>query len=206
MTGEAVVHPGLVGLRDDPQITVVGIDPGLVHTGLVRFHIDPLARRYIVDYAIAEGRADQTGPDIASVAYWWDQKPADHTYVEAYKPRSAFVTDAEMGRIVNELRVAFPKGRTILNTGSKQVIRRPLMELLDVWKFELRSNHQDLRAAARIGLYGMLKNPEQNEVLYTFVTEQLDGTHWDKEIINGGYTKDTVVQLGRPQRDARENS
>jgi hypothetical protein len=52
------------------------------------------------------------------------------------------------------------------------------MELLGVWKFHTVTNHQDLRSAARIALYGMVKSETLNKVLYSVVDDHLVGRAW----------------------------
>lgn len=166
------------------MIRVVGVDPGLVHTGAVRFNFDPEGKRYALDFQVFEGGPDGEGPDIPQFLIWWDMYEATHTFVEAYKPRSTYKTDADMGRIVNDLVRATNSKKGLLNTGVKRVVRKPLMELLGAWTFSQRTHHQDLRSAARIGLYGMLKDPELNQVLYDYVTDHLAGNPWGK--LKGG--------------------
>lgn len=53
------------------------------------------------------------------------------------------------------------------------------MNLLGVWKFSTVTHHQDLRSAARIALFGMLKNEETNRLLADVVADHLKGSDWD---------------------------
>jgi hypothetical protein len=66
----------------------------------------------------------------------------------------------------------------VRNTGVKQVVPQELMQLLKVWTFSTATNHDDLRAAARIGLYGMAKVPALNHILADVVRALLDGDPW----------------------------
>jgi hypothetical protein len=70
------------------------------------------------------------------------------------------------------------RGTVLLNTGVKKTIKRPLMELLGCWAFTTTTHHQDLRSAARIALYGMVKNDTLNQVLYSVVRDHLEGRTW----------------------------
>ena len=50
--------------------------------------------------------------------------------------------------------------------------------MLKVWTFSTPTNHDDLRAAARIGLYGMAKDVHLNKILAYVVRSLLDGDPW----------------------------
>lgn len=167
---------------------IIGVDPGLVHTGIVGIEIDDIAQTWFVwahlitgerielpsgkwelnvDAIVAEA-ADVIGTKVQERDVW----------IEAYRPRSHFDSDATMGRLVNELKRAIPGSRTLDNTGVKKVVKPALMRLLNVWTFTTKSHHQDLRSAARIGLYGALKDEQLNELLAALVKGVLDREGW----------------------------
>lgn len=153
-----------------PQVThVVGVDPGLVHTGVVRFVFDHDDRSVTVqDTAIA-------GPDVAATKAWAGS--AEKIFVEAYRPRSHFDTDQAMVQAVADMRRAL--GATVVsNTGVKQIVRRPLLELLGAWSFATVTHHQDLRSAARIAVFGMLKDEYFNLVVSQVVLDHVAGRSW----------------------------
>lgn len=157
------------------ELTVIGIDPGLIDTGCVRMMFDPQAKTYARDYKVVTDALSEVRP----IADWYDIQPG-HTFIEAYRPRSAFQTDARMGTLVNDIHRALPGSVKLLNQGVVQVIKQPLMEALNVWKFPRKTHHQDLRSAARIGLFGMVKDKEMNRVLYDFITDYLNGNPWEE--------------------------
>ena len=65
------------------------------------------------------------------------------------------------------------------NTGVVKTIRPNLLKLLNLWDFQQKTHHQDLRSAARIMLLGMLKDPEINETMYHIVNDiQLNTSMW----------------------------
>lgn len=155
------------------MVVIIGIDPGLVHTGVVAIELDDLRRSWHVEPHVVAGLDVDEVKDIVTS---YDAK--DYVFIEAYRPRSHYGTDARMGKGVADMKAAI-KGSTALdNTGVKQVVGQPLMEMLGVWKFSQTTHHQDLRSAARIGLYGALKVPYLNQILTEFVTDQLDGRAW----------------------------
>lgn len=152
------------------MITLVGIDPGIVHTGVVDLQINQAAKVWLVRSRVVAGL--KTEDVKAAVA---DIKP-DRVFIEAYRPRSNFDTDSRMGEAINIWKHSLPNSSTVLNTGVKKVIGSDVMKLLGMWRFALPTHHQDLRSAARILLYGAYKDEDLNAVLYEIVTDQLSDT------------------------------
>lgn len=160
---------------------VVGVDPGLVHTGCVSLAFIPNLREINVEHeAIA-------GPDAAAVnlfpANAWGALRHNISYVkpsifiEGYRPRSSFNTDKRMVEAVASIRKT-TMGKVLDNTGVKKVVKQPLMELLGCWKFGTVTHHQDLRSAARIALLGMLRDEEMNRLIADVVRDHLNGRTW----------------------------
>lgn len=152
---------------------VVGVDPGLVHTGVVRLMFSPGLKRVEVQHAAI------AGPDVAAVRRFAHSEPMPRVFIEKYQPRSHLSTDARMTVAVAEMKAAMPGSEVLLNTGVKKVVRKPLMEMLKCWSFPTTTHHQDLRSAARIALYGMLKDEEMNWLLANIVRDHLTGVAWD---------------------------
>jgi len=160
---------------------IIGVDPGLVHTGVVRMLFDPDNRVITTEHeAVA-------GPDATAVAFWaagrgtrlqlHELLPWRVVFIEGYRPRSNLNSDARMVEAVSQMRAA-TKGTVLLNTGVKKVVKRDLMELLGVWKFGTVTHHQDLRSAARIAILGMLKDEALNRLVYDVVDDHLKGRTW----------------------------
>lgn len=152
---------------------VVGVDPGLVHTGVVRMMFSPALKTVEVQHLAVPG------PDAAAVREFVYDEPEPQTFIEKYQPRSHLNTDARMIEAVTAMRQALPGSAVLLNTGVKKVIHQKLMELLGVWRFTTTTHHQDLRSAARIALFGMVKDDELNTVLADVVRDHLAGRTWD---------------------------
>lgn len=166
------------------KISFTGIDPGLVHTGVVAFAFDSERRHFQVAHAAIDGPLNRPKigdePDYGAqdVAAFCAAHPTHLTTIEAYRPRSHFDSDARMGTLVNEIRNAVPGSKTLDNTGVTKIVLPSLMKLMFVWDFPTATHHQDLRAAARIGLYAALKNPTYNSVLYEFMRNRIDTQNW----------------------------
>ena len=160
---------------------VVGVDPGLVHTGVVSMLFDAAARTVHIQATVV------TGPDGAEVWNAVDNGSypgvKSRVYIEGYRPRSNLNSDKRMVEGVAEIKRVLQKERiettVLLNTGVKKVVKKSLMELLEVWTFSTKTNHQDLRSAARIALLGMLKQEPTNRLLADVVRDHLRGSDWN---------------------------
>lgn len=160
-------------------IHVAGIDPGLIHTGVVSAAFNQQSKLIEVNTWVA------LGPDAPSVGEWlWREHPflhADNIWIEKYRPRGHLSNNIEMVKAEAAFK-QHTQGHLLLNTGVKKVVRRPLMELLGMWQFATPTNHDDLRSAARIMLYGMLKNETLNKVIADVVADHLNGRTWDVSV------------------------
>lgn len=153
-----------------------GIDPGLVHTGAVSMLFKPDQRKIIVDHLVVDG----VEPASVEKLYDWtrlNNHAASNIWIEAYRPRGHLSGDKRMVEGVARIR-ATVGGKVLLNHGVKKVVTQDLMELLGVWKFTTVTHHQDLRAAARILLFGMLKDAEMNALITRVVMDHLTGQPW----------------------------
>ena len=157
---------------------VVGIDPGLVHTGIVRMAFLPADREVWVSHAALTG-AD---PDMVRWAVLGDDMLhpiSPRIFIEAYRSRSHFNTDAKMSAAVRDIQLALPGSKVLDNTGVKKIVKPAFMQRLKVWQFVTPTHHQDLRSAARIGLLGMFKDAELNKLLADFIIDHINGKDWD---------------------------
>lgn len=160
--------------------TVIGVDPGIVHTGVVMLDFDVELRRLRVDHRLIDGT---DAPAAATAAQDMAPKPlaACDIFIEEYRPRSGFGVDQQMMVANAEFRKALG-GKLLRNMGVKKVVTKELMDLLHCWSFPTRTHHQDLRSAARIALLGMMLEPALNQVLFTYSTDTIDGRNWDVSV------------------------
>lgn len=168
------------GLSPGGKYVIVGIDPGIVNTGIVLYGIYPTIRMISVAHTAI------VGCDVQDIQTYLKQcgmdgpLPWTYLFVEAYRPRSHFDTDARMGAAVNDIKRMGPNIYALDNTGVKNVVSRALLELLNSWNFSTKSNHQDVRSAARIAILGMLKNETLNKLLAQIVFSEINDDHkWD---------------------------
>lgn len=158
--------------------TVIGVDPGLVHTGIVMLDFDTDARHLTVDHRVVDGLdSPLSRAAVEDMAGHKSYSTLD-IFIEQYRPRSAYQVDERMVQANSDFKRDLG-GALLRNSGVKKVVSQELMALAGVWKFASRTHHQDLRSAARIALLGMMLEPALNQVLYTYTTDNIDGRKWD---------------------------
>ena len=162
---------------------VWGVDPGLVNTGIVQISFNTDTQRWLVTHQVFKGELDtnrRTHIPSGKIAGYLNANVSSdgRVFVEAYRPRSHYQNDAEMGRAINDLKAQVKTAKTIDNTGMKKVVKPALMKALNVWSFSTKTHHQDLRSAAMISLYGMLKDEVGNSVLFQVLRDELAGRPW----------------------------
>lgn len=159
-------------------VRIIGIDPGLVHTGIVDLQFDTKAKEIHLATDVVSGLKLDLITEAVEEIRPSAPKP-NEIFIEDYRIRSNFHGDSRMVHAVQELKRQV-KGSTLLNNmGVVSLVKRPLMELLGVWRFSTVTNHQDLRSAARIAIFGMLKQPELNEIIADVVRDHLNGETWN---------------------------
>lgn len=166
-----------VQLRTAAGLRFIGIDPGIVHTAAVLLAIYPLSRTVVTLNYVVDGVEPA---ELDMVIKWVNSNPlADRVFIEKYRPRSNLQHDMDMIAGVDYLKRGCHNSEVLDNTGVVKTIRPSLLKMLDLWDFQRKTHHQDLRSAARIMLLGMLKDPEINETMYHIVHDiQLNKSAW----------------------------
>ena len=161
---------------------IVGIDPGLVHTGLVRMRFDEDRKELTVSHAVVSGL------DADTAARWVNliQVPRPFVFIEKYAPRHSLNSDERMVQGEAALRRAIPRAEFLRNTGVKSVVHPSVLQLMGVWRFDTKTHHQDLQSAARIAVLGAMRTQETNHVLAEVVRSHLDDKSWTVVDQGGG--------------------
>ena len=155
---------------------VVGIDPGLVHTGVVSLFFSKPERTLFVRHGVISGAS---AADVARLTVSFNNfKRPDEIFIEGYRPRSHFLQDKKMVEAVSKIHAALPGSKVLNNTGVTKVVKRATLELLGCWAFSTPTHHDDLRSAARIAVLGMLKDKKMNLLLGEFVNAHIEGEPW----------------------------
>lgn len=158
--------------------TIIGIDPGIVHTGVVVASFDDEAQQILVEHIVIEGKGHPAATRAALESMGYHQNPNTYLFIENYRERgTAYATNPQMRKLVQRFGEQFPQAQLVDNTGSKHVVKPHLLRLLGLDKFPT-THHQDLQAAARILVFGALKHPSLNQLLSQVVRDHLDGQTW----------------------------
>ena len=162
-----------------PRTHIVGVDPGLRDTGLVLITFDPNIHKITTSAYVVPGALVKQDPAI--LKRWLTLKafdPAPFIYIEKFVPRPGMNTTPEMVELERLIAMNLKDSKLVRNTGVKQVIVQHLLDMLGLWKFDVATNHDDLRSAARIALFGMAKDDRLNKLLASVVRDELDGRPW----------------------------
>lgn len=160
------------------HVSIIGIDPGLVHTGVVVASFNEEMRQILIEYAVIEGdnHPKTTAETLEVMGY--RESLNTYTFIENYRERgTAYATNPQMRKLIQRFEEQFPQAKLVDNTGSKHVVKPHLLRLLGLDKFPT-THHQDLQAAARILVFGALKRPALNQLLSQVVRDHLDGQTW----------------------------
>lgn len=138
------------------KTTIIGIDPGVVHTGCVALEFDSDARAIDVRYAVLSGVnatqiSDWIGPDRGSI------------FVEDYNPSNYAREDKKMSEAMGRLKAEIPPSddpivRYIDNAGVNTLIPVAVQQCFGVFKFPVTTHHNDLNSAGKVALLGMLQD------------------------------------------------
>ena len=152
------------------MLQVFGVDPGLVHTGVVAMTFND---RMLVSHAHEVVVGCDAKDIVLAMTRLAHTVNKSYTFVEDYRPRTNLGTDRRMLQALADLKTLLPRATYLDNMGVKKVVREDLMKALDVWTWGTPTHHQDLRSAARIALLGMMKDDDLNALLYRSVSNQL---------------------------------
>lgn len=156
---------------------VVGIDPGLVHTGCVCLEIDHDQRRLTVHHLVID-----SGDHAEQAAEWVDQitqTKKTPVFIESYRERGQnYGTNPAMRELLSKFKARLPRATVLDNMGVKKIVRRPLRQVLGLDSFPT-THHQDLESAARILVMGMLKDEKFNLELTKVLEAHLDGSPYE---------------------------
>lgn len=160
------------------SITVVGIDPGLVHTGVVKLSFDSVNKQVTTQFWVVDG----INP-LVTMDYVYTSPKPNKIFIEKYEPRSNFETDQNMVTGVAELKATMPLATLMSNAGARVLVKPTVMKLLKVWSFDQSTHHDDLRSAARILIFGMMRDKNLNPILANFIKDHLDDVEWTVNVV-----------------------
>lgn len=160
------------------DITIGGIDPGIIHTGCVAITLDEAKRTIDIRFEIING------VDISKTQYWVNKQGLDALFIEDYNPGNYTREDKKMSEALGRLKSAFiptddPIVRYVDNAGINTLIPIAVLRCFGVDKFPVSTNHNDLVSAAKIALLGMLKDKSGLRLLVSrVVRDHLTNRAW----------------------------
>ena len=154
------------------SLQVFGIDPGIVHTGLVELNWDFHNQELRINARSVDGITEQSVIELQKriKQCMWRKS---NIIVEEYRPKSHFSTDTKMVEGQAMLKLRLPSAKIINNSGVKSIVTKELLQLLDLYDWPT-THHNDLRSAARIALLAMLRDERANNRLAKFVETALN--------------------------------
>ena len=154
-------------------LTWTGVDPGLVDTGLVTITLNNEDRSIHVMATALRNTDAETVAD-----YLTNSQDLGAVFVEKYEDRgTTFKTHSEMRAFETQLKRLVPSIVLLSNAGVKKVVKDDMLKRLHCHDFPT-TNHRDLQAAARIGIYGALKDPAANSLIYQCLIDSVRGEPW----------------------------
>lgn len=158
------------------KTTIIGIDPGVIHTGCVALTFDDSARTIDIDYEVVNG------VDVSDVCDWVNQFPLGPLFVEDYNPSNYAREDKKMSEALGRLKMVYPPSddpivKYIDNAGINTMIPVLVQKCFGIYKFPITTHHNDLNSAGKIALLGMLqdKGPVLRELVSRVVKDELWG-------------------------------
>ena len=168
---------------------VIGIDPGVVHTGCVDLYFNRARTRFTVVHAVL------SGVDVGEVLSWVAdvcdtfRAPTDQRFVfiEDYNPGNFVRENKKMSEALGRLKVAMPASeetpvvRYVDNAGVNTLIPPSVQKVFRVDSFTTPTHHNDLVSAGKIALLGMLKDKDYGlrGMLSLVVRDHLAHNYWD---------------------------
>lgn len=134
---------------------ILAIDPSSAKAetstnGIVLLDNAKLLKYWVVGYSVKDIRS------------WYENegrfiKP-DIVVIEKYEARdNDLAKDNSVFETIALFQILFPDAILQRNAGYQSDIPNPLLKKLGLWKFD-KSHHQDVRAAARLGLFWAMRN------------------------------------------------
>lgn len=164
------------------QTSIIGIDPGIVHTGCVGLLFDGGTRTIDVTAELV------LGVDVTKVRQWTERQPkAAAIFIEDYNPGNFGRTDKKMSEALGRLKAEFPPAhgpyvvKYVDNAGINTLVPAAVQRLLGVHTFPITTHHNDLNSAGKIAALGMLQDKSQHSLrllLSQVVADELRGQPW----------------------------
>jgi len=168
------------------QTSIIGIDPGEIHTGCVAFLFNEAERKLDVDFAVING------VDVHEVRAWIEDltRPAA-IFIEDYNPGNFGRVSKRMSEALGRLKAEFPPRpddapphfivKYVDNAGINTLVPVAVQKSFGVAKFPVATHHNDLVSAGKIAILGMMQDKSQHSLRLLasrVVADELRGHPW----------------------------
>ena len=168
------------------KITLIGIDPGIVDTGLVALTLDVEAKTLDIQHRVWSNVTRRAGTSILVEGEFLNElvlfikslSGVPFIYIEGFRNRGRDMhQDQKMTVLVHQIQAVLKTSHIVDNTGVKKVVKEGLLNLMHISRWP-KTNHADLKSAARIALKGAIENTTLNQMVATYVQDTLKGHLW----------------------------
>lgn len=126
-------------------------------TGVVLLDNATVVENFVVEYGTENFRT------------WWNTTGKhltfDYAVVEKYEVRdNDYSRDNSVTQTIKTIKACIPTIIEHRNTGYMQDVPSELLKELDIWDFDHKTHHQDIRAAARLGLFWAMRSDIEDVV------------------------------------------
>lgn len=173
-------------------IVLIGVDPGIVDTGLVALELDRERKSLTVHSRVWSNVTVRDKNTIRVVPEFLDSIDEEiskynhtrYTYVEGYRNRGRNpYQDQNMTVLVQAIHKRLTTSKVVDNTGVKKVVKEPLLLLFRAGQlWTQRTHHSDLTSAMRIALKGAIEDKQLNGLIAEFAIDNLENRPWDATI------------------------
>ena len=171
-------------------VNLIGVDPGIVDTGVVWVRLDRDKKTFSVDARVWRNvtkkvkggiEVDQQFLDeldgyVGTVANAADET---HVFIEGYRNRGRNPgQDQKMTMLVQTIHKLIKGSVVVDNTGVKNVVTDETLRLVKMYDWTVATHHSDLRSAARILMKGAYQEGVLNHMIADVVRDRLEDQAW----------------------------
>ena len=163
---------------------ILGVDPGIVDTGVVWVSLDEEEKKLGSGAKVWRNVTTQVKNIITVDESFLEEfrvfvGASRPVFIEGYRNRGRNPKqDQAMTTLVQAIHRTVPGSVIVDNTGVKNVVTEATLALLGLATWSVPTNHSDLKSAARIALKGAYQDPELNRLVASAVLAALEGEPW----------------------------
>ena len=172
-------------------VNLIGVDPGIVDTGVVWVRMDRENKTFSVYPTVYHNVTRKVKGGIEVDQDFLDSlknyvlgisvlsSPPAFVFIEGYRNRGRNPgQDQKMTMLVQSIHRVLPGSVVVDNTGVKNVVTDATLDLLGLKHWGIATHHADLKSAARILLKGAYQNDGLNHWIADVVRDSLEDKAW----------------------------